>query len=76
MSIPDLALDLFHCPAQIAGDLRDRHAVAEELVEIGYVCLRLRVAGIDVGKVGGRLLAHTRHEQEYRSGLPGIGVPV
>ena len=35
MSIPDLALDLFHCPAQIAGDLRDRHAVAEELVEIG-----------------------------------------
>jgi hypothetical protein len=54
MSIPDLALDLFHCPAQIAVDLRDRHAVAEELVEIGYVCLRPRVTSIDRRRDGPR----------------------
>jgi hypothetical protein len=61
MSVPDLAFDLADRPAQIADDLGDRHSGAEEFVKIGQVRLGPRLAGIDVGKIRGRLLTQTQH---------------
>ena len=77
ISVPqrgDLGLYLVDLAAQIVRDLLDRHAALVHLEQVRHIHLGPGLAGIDIGAVGWRLLTHTQHEREYRSGLAGIRV--